>query len=110
MSLFAGASKIAAVVAAGYIIAFFVLASGGLNAATEGSKVAAFIVPSRSVQTPGETGAITLILVIGLAGMFMLHRAGKSAGARAQRIMLAGGFGVVAVALMIGYLLVNVKL
>lgn len=110
MSLFAGASKIAAVIAAGYIIAFFVFASGGVNAMTEGSKVSAFIVPSRSVQTPGETFAITLILIIGLLGMFMLHRAGKSAGTRAQRIMLSGGFGIVAVALLIGYLLVNVKL
>ncbi|AIC17195.1 hypothetical protein [Nitrososphaera viennensis] len=110
MSLFAGASKVAAIVAAGYIIAFFVLSSGVVNAVTEGSRVAAFIVPSRSIQTPGETAAITLILVIGLAGMFMLHRAGKSAGARAQKVMLAGGLGIVAVALMIGYLLVNVKL
>lgn len=110
MSLFAGASKVAAIVAAGYILVFFVLSSGVVNAVTEGSRVAAFIVPSRSIQTPGETAAITMILVIGLVGMFMLHRAGKSAGTRAQRIMLAGGFGIVAVALMIGYLLVNVKL
>jgi hypothetical protein len=110
MSLFASASKIAAVVAAGYIIAFFLFSSGVVNAATEGSKLTVFIAPTRSVQTPGETAAITLILVIGLAGMFMLHRAGKSVGARTQRIMLGGGFGIVAVALMIGYMLVNVKL
>ncbi|MEO9363032.1 MAG: hypothetical protein ABI348_03940 [Nitrososphaera sp.] len=110
MSLFAGASKVAAIVAAGYIIVFFAFSSGIVNAMTEGSRVSAFVVPSRSVQTPGETAAITLILVIGLAGTFMLHRAGKSPGARAQRIMLAGGFGIVAVALMLGYLLVNVKL
>jgi hypothetical protein len=110
MSLFAGASKVAAIVAAGYIIAFFAFSSGVVNAVTEGSRVSAFIVPSRSIQTPGETAAITMILVIGLIGMFMLHRAGKSAGTKAQRIMLAGGFGIVAIALMIGYLLVNVKL
>jgi hypothetical protein len=110
MSLFAGASKVAAVVAAGYIIAFFVLSSGVVNAVTEGSKAPTFIVPSRSIQSPGETAAITLILVIGLAGTFMLHRAGKSPGARSQRIMLAGGFGIIAVALMMGYILVRVKL
>lgn len=96
--------------AAGYIITFFLFSSGVVNAITEGSKVSAFIVPSRSVQTPGETAAITLILVIGLVGMFMLHRAGKSGGARAQRIMLGGGFGIVAVSLMMGYLMVNIKL
>ncbi|HVX02432.1 MAG TPA: hypothetical protein VHA09_04695 [Nitrososphaera sp.] len=110
MSLFASASKIAAIVAAGYIVAFFAFSSGLVNAITEGSNLNVFIAPSRSVQTPGETAAITLILIIGLIGMFMLHRAGKSIGARAQRVMLGGGFGIVAVALMMGYLLVNAKL
>jgi hypothetical protein len=111
MSLFASASKIAAVVAAGYIVVFFVLVSGLVNAVTSGgARLAVFIAPTRNIQTPGETAAITLILIVGMVGTILLHKAGKPSSARMQRAMLGGGFGIIMVAMMLGYLLVNAKL
>jgi hypothetical protein len=110
MSLMGGASKVAVIVAGGYLIAFFVFASGVVNAALEGAGIQAFIVPSRSVQTLGETAAITFILFIGLAGTLMLHRAGTVTAPKAQKSMLGGGLGIIAIALVIGYLLIGAKL
>ncbi|HEY7508107.1 MAG TPA: hypothetical protein VH677_03180 [Nitrososphaera sp.] len=109
MSLLGSASKVAVIVAGGYLIAFFVLASGVVNASIEGAGTQAFIIPSRSVQTLGETAAITFILFIGLAGMLMLHRAGAVTAPRAQKSMLGGGFGIIGIAMFIGYLLISVK-
>jgi hypothetical protein len=110
MSLLGGASKVAAIVAGGYLIAFFVFSSGVVNASIEGAGAQAFIIPSRSVQTLGETAAITFILFIGLAGALMLHRVGTVTAPKAQKSMLGGGFGIIAIAMVIGYLLVNAKL
>lgn len=108
--MFAGASRVAVIVAGAYLIVFFAFASGIVNALIEGSAVRSFIVPSRSVQTIGETVAITLMLFIGLAGAFLLHRAGRSFSAKSQKALLAGGFGVLAVAMLLGYLLISIKL
>lgn len=110
MSLLGSASKVAVIVAGGYLIVFFVLASGVVNASIEGVGAQAFIIPSRSVQTLGETAAITFILFIGLAGTLLLHRAGAVTAPKAQKSMLGGGLGTIAIAMFIGYLLVNAKL
>lgn len=109
MALFSGTSKVVFIVTGAYLITFFVLASGVVNASIEGAGIRSFIIPSRSVQTLGETIAITMILFIGFAGAFMLYRAGKVFATRTQNAFLAGGFGVLAVAMMLGYILVNVK-
>ncbi len=109
MAIVSGRSKVMFIVAGAYLITFFVLTSGVVNASIEGSGVRSFIIPIRSVQTLGETVAITMILFIGLAGAFMLYRAGQVFQTRAQNAFLAGGFGVMAVAMMLGYILVNVK-
>jgi hypothetical protein len=108
--MFAGASRVAVIVAGAYLVVFFALASGVVNALIEGAGVRSFIVPSRSIQTIGETVAITLMLFIGLGGAFLLHRAGRSTSAKSQKALLAGGFGIVAVAMLLGYLLVSIKL
>lgn len=110
MAMLAGASKIAMIVAGGYLVVFFALSSGVVNAVIEGSSARSFIVPVRSVQTLGETVAITLILFIGLGGAILLHRAGKTFSPKTQQAMLAGGFGIVAIAMFLGYLLVSLKL
>jgi hypothetical protein len=84
-----------------------------VNAIIEGGSSGssrAFILPSRSVQTSGETLVITLLLFIGMAGTFLLYESGRSLDPRAQKAMLISGFGAMGVALLIGFMLVSVKL
>jgi len=103
-------TKVAGIVAIAYLAAFFTLASGLINSLIEGRNIRAFIVPSRTVQTTGETLVITLLLFIGMGGAFMLYQSGKSTNPRAQQALLISGFGAIGVALLIGFLLVSVKL
>src|SRR5262245_35879406 len=103
-------SKVAGLVAIAYLAAFFAFASGLINSLIEGRGIAAFIVPTRTVQTTGETIVFTLLLFIGMGGAFMLYQAGKSMNQRAQQALLISGFGAIGIAIMIGYMLVGVKL
>lgn len=104
-------SKVAGIVAIAYLAVFFALASGLINSLIEGRNLrSAFIVPSRSAQTTGETIVITLLLFIGMGGAFMLYQAGKSLNPKAQQALMISGFGAIGVALLIGFLLINVKL
>lgn len=105
-------SKFVVVVAIAYLVVFFALASGMVNAIIEGGSTrrGAFILPSRAVQTFGETVVITLLLFIGMVGTFLLYESGRSLDPRAQKAMLISGFGAMGVALLIGFMLVSVKL
>ena len=103
-------SKVVWVVAVAYLAFFFALASGMINAIIEGRNIAGFILPTRAAQTVGETVVITLILFIGMAGTFMLYHSGRSANAKVQQALLISGFGVLGIALLLGFILVNVKL
>ena len=109
MAMLSSNSKVVFIVTGAYLITFFVLASGVVNASIEGAGARAFILPTRGVQTLGETVAITMILFIGLAGAFLLYRAGRVFATKTQNAFLAGGFGVIGVAMLIGYILVNIK-
>lgn len=109
MAMLSGRSKAIFIVTGAYLITFFVLTSGVVNASIEGASARAFILPSRGVQTLGETVAVTMILFIGFAGTYLLYRAGKVFATRAQNAFLAGGFGIIGVATLLGYILVNVK-
>ena len=102
--------KVAGLVAIAYLSAFFAFASGLINSLIEGRGIPAFIVPSRTVQTTGETIVFTLLLFIGMGGAFMLYQAGKSMNQRAQQALLISGFGAIGIAILIGYMLVGVKL
>ena len=102
--------KAAGFVAVAYLAVFFALASGLVNSIIEGSNLKSFIAPSRSVQTIGETVVMTTILFMGMAGVFFLYQAGRSQTPKSQQAMLIGGFGVLGVALLIGYYLVSAKL
>lgn len=111
MAMFvAGASRIALIVCGGYLVAFFALASGVVNASIEAVGARAFIIPTRSVQSLGETVAITFILFVGLAGIMLLQRAARANAARTQRAFLASGFAVLLGGLFLGYLLVSLKI
>jgi hypothetical protein len=103
-------SKFVWAIAVAYLAAFFALASGVINALIEGAGVNRFIIPSRSVQTVGETVVITLILFIGMSGTFMLYHSGRSANPKVQKALLIAGFGVLGIALLLGFILVEVKL
>ncbi len=102
-------SKVVWLVAAAYLALFFALASGLVNAVVEGKGIRALIVPSRSVQTIGETVVTTMILFIGMAGAFMLYQSGRSPNPKAQQVLMISGFGVIGIALLLGYILIGVK-
>jgi hypothetical protein len=103
-------SKVAGLVAVAYLAVFFTLASGLINSLIEGKNIRAFIVPTRTVQTTGETIVVTLLLFIGMGGAFMLYESGKSLNPRAQRALMVSGFGAMGIALLIGFMLIDVKL
>jgi hypothetical protein len=108
--MLSGNSKLIWVIAIAYLTFFFALASGMVNAIIEGRDIVGFIVPSRAVQTIGETVVVTLLLFIGMAGTFMLYHAGRATNPKVQQALIISGFGVLGIALLIGFILVNVKL
>jgi hypothetical protein len=103
-------SKVVLIVAIAYLTTFFAFASGMINALIEGRGVNRFMIPSRSAQTIGETVVFTLILFIGMAGTFMLYQSGRSANPKVQKALLIAGFGMLGIALLVGFMLVGVKL
>jgi hypothetical protein len=104
-------SKIVVVAAVVYIIAFFALASGLINALIEGAAASsqAFILPTRSAQTLAETVVLVFILFIGMGGAIMFYKAGQGGTAKTQGVFLASGFALVAISLMLGFSLVSLK-
>src|SRR5829696_4127219 len=103
-------SKVVWIVAIAYLTTFFALASGLINALIEGRGINRFMIPSRQAQTVGEAVVVTLILFIGMAGSFMLYQSGRSANPKVQKALLIAGFGVLGIALLLGFILVGVKL
>jgi hypothetical protein len=103
--------ELALIVSVIYIIVFFLLGSGVFNSIIEGPNQgsSSFIVPSRSVQTIGETIVTTMILFIGMAGTFLLYRSGKAAHPKTQGGLLAAGFTIIGIALILGFRLVDIK-
>ncbi len=103
-------SKVVWIVTVAYVTTFFALASGVINALIEGRGINRFMIPSRSAQTVGETVVVTLILFMGMAGAFMLYQSGRSANPKVQKALLIAGFGVLGIALLLGFILVGAKL
>ena len=103
-------SKVVLIVAVAYLTTFFAFASGMINALIEGRGINRFMIPSRSAQTIGETVVFTLILFVGMAGTFMLYQSGRSANPKVQKALLIAGFGMLGIALLVGFMLVGVKL
>jgi hypothetical protein len=102
-------SKVLWLVAAAYLALFFALASGLVNSLVEGKGIRAQLVPSRTIQTIGETVVITMVLFIGMAGALMLYQSGRSANPKVQQALLIFGFGVMGIALLLGFVLVDFK-
>jgi dolichyl-phosphate-mannose--protein O-mannosyl transferase len=102
-------SKVVWIVAVAYLTTVFALASGLINSLIEGRGINRFMIPSRSAQTVGETVVFTLILFMGMAGAFMLYYSGRSPNPKVQKALLIAGFGVLGIALLLGFILVGVK-
>lgn len=103
-------SKVVWIVAVAYLTTVFALASGLINSLIEGRGINRFMIPSRSAQTVGETIVFTLILSMGMAGAFMLYYSGRSPNPKVQKALLIAGFGVLGIALLLGFILVGVKM
>ena len=105
-------SKLILVISVIYLIFFFALSTGLINAILEGVNVpeGLTIVPSRSLQTISETIIITLILFVGVFGSFLLYRSGHSNTPKTQYGFLAGGFFVITMSLILGLMIINIKL
>jgi len=93
-----------------YLVAFFAFASGLVNSIIEGSRSGEFIIPSRSIQTIGETIVIVVILFMGMFGAYLLYNSGKTTTSKSQWGLLAGGFTVLTIALIVGFSIVKIKI
>ena len=104
-------SKAVMIVAVTYLVVIFALASGIFNSIIEGGRQGAtsFILPTRSVQTIGETIVTTMILFMGMVGAFLLYRSGQVSTTKTQETLLAAGFGILLISLTLGLMLVNIK-
>jgi hypothetical protein len=109
--MFKDAPKLSLIIAISYLVIFFALGSGLFNSVLEGPGRSArtFIVPSRSVQTIGETIVTTMILFIGMTGVFLLYKSGKVTSSKTQGGLLAAGFTIIGIALVLGFRLVDIK-
>jgi len=104
-------SKAILIVAVAYLAVIFALASGIFNAIIEGGRqgAASFILPTRSVQTIGETIVTTMILFMGMVGVFLVYRSGKATTLKTREALLAAGFAVTGMALILGFRLIDFK-
>jgi hypothetical protein len=94
-----------------YLVVFFALGSGLFNSIIEGTSTArTFIVQNRSFQTLGETIVTTMILFIGMAGIFLIYMAGNSISLKNQGGLLVAGFVTIGIALLLGFRLVDIKM
>jgi len=93
-----------------YLVAFFAFASGLVNSIIEGSRSKEFIIPSRSIQTIGETIVIVVILFMGMFGAYLLYNSGKTTTSKSQWGLLSGGFTVLTIALIVGFSIVKIKI
>lgn len=94
-----------------YLVLFFALGSGLFNSIIEGTarSTRTFIIPTRSIQTIGETIVTTMILFIGMAGAFLLYKAGNSVNPKNQGGLLIAGFATIGIAMLLGFRLVDIK-
>ena len=105
------ASRIVLITAVAYLVIFFALVSGLINAILEGARTprGTFIIPSRSIQTLGETIVSTIILFMGMAGAFLLYKSGQVLTTKGQEAFLAAGFGILSISLTLGLMLIKIK-
>jgi hypothetical protein len=92
-----------------YLVIFFAFASGLVNSLIEGPAAKALVVPSRSIQSIGETIVTVMILFMGLFGVYLIYIAGKAETKKKQWSILLAGFAAIFIALVLGLNLVRLK-
>lgn len=96
-----------------YLIVFFLLMAGVLNAATNASTPgisAQIIVTNPSIQSPAETFILLFAYIIGALGMYSFFLSGRqTVRARSAEMFFVFGIMAVAVALTFGYYIVISK-
>lgn len=102
-------SKYTTIAAIVYLVIFFAFASGLVNSIIEGSRTKAFVVPSRSIQTIGETIVTVMILFMGMFGAYLLYLVGKATSVKNQWAFVTSGLVVIAISLVLGFNLVKIK-
>ena len=105
-------SKLLLVVSIIYLIFFFSLSSGLINAILEGENLPNNLtfIPSRSFQTMSETIILVIILFVGTIGTFLLYQSGKVLTLKAQYGFITGGFCVIVLSLVLGFMIINIKI
>jgi hypothetical protein len=104
-------TQITMVVAISYLVVFFSLGSGLINAILEGGRYTrSFVIPTRSAQTIGETIVTTMILFMGMSGALLIYRVGKARTPKSQEALLIAGFAVLAISLTLGFRIVDIKI
>jgi hypothetical protein len=63
-----------------------------VNSIIEGPAAKALVVPSRSIQSIGETIVTVMILFMGLIGAYLLYESGKAQSAKKQWVGLRDHF------------------
>jgi hypothetical protein len=102
-------SKYITIAAIVYLVLFFAFASGLVNSIIEGSRATGLVVPSRSIQTIGETIVTVMILFMGMFGAYLLYLVGKATSVKNQWTFVTSGIVVITIALVLGFNLVKIK-
>jgi hypothetical protein len=108
-----GSNKAILITSSIYLVFFFALGSGLFNSILEGSgRVSgSFIIPSRSIQTVAETVVMVIIFLLGTSGVYLLYKGGISqAPIKNQGALIAAGFVIIGVALILGFRIIDIKL
>jgi hypothetical protein len=106
-------NKAILVVSSIYLVFFFALGSGLFNSILEGSErfSGSFLIPSRSIQTVAETAVMIIIFLLGTSGVYLLYKGGISqAPIKNQGALIAAGFIIIGIALVIGFRIIDIKL
>src|SRR5215510_3352288 len=107
--MFSTASKYVTIISVVYLVIFFAFASGLVNAIIEGTRAKAFVLPTRTIQTIGETIVTVMILFMGLFGIYLIYKSGVISQPKNQWSFLAGGFILIVISLVVGFHLVKIK-
>ena len=108
-----GSNKSILVASSIYLVFFFALGSGLFNSILEGSGrlSGSFIIPSRSIQTVAETVVMVIIFLLGTSGVYLLYKGGISqTPIKNQGALIAAGFVIIGVALVLGFRIIDIKL
>ena len=97
-----------------YLLIFFLLMAGVVNAAMEGSVARiyqAMIATSRQVQTWGETIINLFTVIVGSAGFYLIYTSSKpTLRGRLANLYLTSGIVAILIAVAIGLIILMIKI